>query len=464
MDASISSPKSTKMQKLGETGKSNSAEDVDRISSLPTGVLQHILGFLPTHCAVRTCVLSKRWKCVWTGIPVLNFDEAEMRRNKLYDGINFVHFMDKVLGFHDRTVLDKFRLNLTMFYYEDGLDERPDEESDRMEALLSEVLRRKIQNLNVHLIDVYFAFPSTLYDCKSLTKLKIHGGTSPLKFPPSVCFPNLKYMKLMFVDIYCIEGVEHVSLSCPALEEARFMDCHWYDIKAMDIFVPKLVRLTIEDIEIEWNTNSKINFYAETLVTLEVFSCLTFDLCFHNLLSLYDVSIYIGSGNDNKYRVNKLIQAVSNVKELTLFYPTILKLSSMKDLLKFSKLEGLIVPKSGSLNGESLTELFCSLPPLRYLAFMKGLDKKSLGGYEWSLEAIPQSFLLHLKLFEINRFYGNETELSLVEFLVKNATVLEKIFIASSPELSADPKKQLEVAKRLCNLYSSSMNVVIYFS
>ncbi|KAL5725685.1 hypothetical protein ACHQM5_008802 [Ranunculus cassubicifolius] len=118
---------------------------------------------------------------------------------------------------------------------------------------------------------------------------------------------------------------------------------------------------------------------------------------------------------------------------------------------------------SGSLNGKSLTELFCSLPPLKSLIFMEGLDKNSLGGYDWSLEEIPQSFLLHLKSFKINRFDGNETELSLAEFLVKNAGAIEKISIVSSPELSADPEKQFEAAKRLLNL-DRSMGVPIYFS
>jgi hypothetical protein len=36
------------------------ADGDDRMSALPDAVLQHALGFLPPHDAVRTCVLGRR--------------------------------------------------------------------------------------------------------------------------------------------------------------------------------------------------------------------------------------------------------------------------------------------------------------------------------------------------------------------------------------------------------------------
>lgn len=45
----------------------------DRISALPSEVLCHILSFLPTNYAVRTTLLSKRWKNIWTSVPNLYF-------------------------------------------------------------------------------------------------------------------------------------------------------------------------------------------------------------------------------------------------------------------------------------------------------------------------------------------------------------------------------------------------------
>lgn len=50
-------------------------EKEDRISSLPTELVHHILSFLDTQLAVQTSVLSRRWKYIWTTQPFVNFDE-----------------------------------------------------------------------------------------------------------------------------------------------------------------------------------------------------------------------------------------------------------------------------------------------------------------------------------------------------------------------------------------------------
>ncbi|RZC55541.1 hypothetical protein C5167_014395 [Papaver somniferum] len=47
----------------------------DRINQLPDSVLHHILSSSPLDIkdVARTCVLSKRWKHIWTSIPTLDF-------------------------------------------------------------------------------------------------------------------------------------------------------------------------------------------------------------------------------------------------------------------------------------------------------------------------------------------------------------------------------------------------------
>ncbi|PRQ17700.1 putative F-box domain-containing protein [Rosa chinensis] len=50
----------------------------DRISELPDAILCHILSFFSTREAVKTSILSHRWKNVWASVPNLDFDEYEL--------------------------------------------------------------------------------------------------------------------------------------------------------------------------------------------------------------------------------------------------------------------------------------------------------------------------------------------------------------------------------------------------
>ncbi|EFH70460.1 hypothetical protein ARALYDRAFT_314380 [Arabidopsis lyrata subsp. lyrata] len=54
----------------------NRSEDLDTISSLPDVILQQILSLIPTKYAIRTSILSKRWRHVWSETPSLCFDDC----------------------------------------------------------------------------------------------------------------------------------------------------------------------------------------------------------------------------------------------------------------------------------------------------------------------------------------------------------------------------------------------------
>ncbi|KAG7588422.1 F-box domain, partial [Arabidopsis suecica] len=72
--------------------------EVDSISSLPDVILQHILFSFETKFAIRTSVLSKRWRHVWCNIPSLSFDNI-----KEADAINKAlakYTAPKMMDFH----------------------------------------------------------------------------------------------------------------------------------------------------------------------------------------------------------------------------------------------------------------------------------------------------------------------------------------------------------------------------
>ncbi|TVU26411.1 hypothetical protein EJB05_28957, partial [Eragrostis curvula] len=52
--------------------KAATSDQEDRLSALPDGPLQHILGFLPAHEVVRTSVLAPRWHHIWKSVRRLH--------------------------------------------------------------------------------------------------------------------------------------------------------------------------------------------------------------------------------------------------------------------------------------------------------------------------------------------------------------------------------------------------------
>uniref|UniRef100_A0A0E0B7H5 F-box domain-containing protein n=1 Tax=Oryza glumipatula TaxID=40148 RepID=A0A0E0B7H5_9ORYZ len=84
------------------------ADGKDWFSALPDDIVLHIMTFLTTRQAVRTCVLSRRWRNLWRTVPCINIHIHEFGRNETgfikYDQkmeLSFNSFLDKVLKLRD---------------------------------------------------------------------------------------------------------------------------------------------------------------------------------------------------------------------------------------------------------------------------------------------------------------------------------------------------------------------------
>jgi hypothetical protein len=58
----------------GRGSKKASAGGADRL-----GGLEHVLSFLPSHDAVPTCVLARRWRGLWLSTPSLRVDGGSVK-------------------------------------------------------------------------------------------------------------------------------------------------------------------------------------------------------------------------------------------------------------------------------------------------------------------------------------------------------------------------------------------------
>ncbi|CAN1224551.1 F-box/FBD/LRR-repeat protein At4g00160 [Linum grandiflorum] len=106
-----------KARKRRRRSKRDSTCAVDRLSELPDCILNHILSFLITKDAVKTSVLSRRWRSVWKDVPVIDLDADSFGResyqrysysSRKYS--SYVCFADTVLSLRHDLKVDKICL------------------------------------------------------------------------------------------------------------------------------------------------------------------------------------------------------------------------------------------------------------------------------------------------------------------------------------------------------------------
>ncbi|OEL16414.1 hypothetical protein BAE44_0022568, partial [Dichanthelium oligosanthes] len=83
-----------------------------RIGDLPDDAMRHVLSFLPADEAVRTCLLSRRWREVWKSTPVLRFTKAESWGS----AAGFNKFVNHLLFFRDLAPLGEFGFKTYRFW------------------------------------------------------------------------------------------------------------------------------------------------------------------------------------------------------------------------------------------------------------------------------------------------------------------------------------------------------------
>ncbi|XP_028774411.1 F-box/LRR-repeat protein At5g02910-like [Neltuma alba] len=104
-------------KKLIET-KSASQKVANELDDLPDNLIHHILSFVETKDAIRTLVLSRRWRHMWASVPCLNLNSKSFSR--LTD---FKRFVKLVLSQRDTTSHIK-----ALTYSHFGVDDATDDE------------------------------------------------------------------------------------------------------------------------------------------------------------------------------------------------------------------------------------------------------------------------------------------------------------------------------------------------
>ncbi|GKV38669.1 hypothetical protein SLEP1_g46558 [Rubroshorea leprosula] len=133
----------------------------DGISALPDALLTPILSFLLTKEAVCATILSKRWKFVWASIPILDFNDYEFFKNDTADestAQHYVKFVGRVLSLHDAFFTRKFILCCEL-----------EHKSSCIQSWFSATIMRNVEELDISVPDSDSVFlPHCLYACGRL--------------------------------------------------------------------------------------------------------------------------------------------------------------------------------------------------------------------------------------------------------------------------------------------------------
>ncbi|KAF9589387.1 hypothetical protein IFM89_023419 [Coptis chinensis] len=226
---------------------------------------------------------------------------------------SFMNFVDRVLLLHDASSIHKFSLECGEAY-----------DYTCVNAWISTVLRRNVQELILWVRAGYFVFPRCLFNCQSLATLKIDVGSHcSFRTPTSMCFPKLKVLKLKQV-MFCGDlSVQQAFFSFPVLEEFYTHLFEWEKFNTVNISAPALKRLILDVFDDSDTVDDcEINIYAESLIYFELASQLAYWYNLHNLSSLVEARIDCRFGH-NYDRISKLFGTICNVKVLHLSIPTI---------------------------------------------------------------------------------------------------------------------------------------------
>ncbi|OMP02164.1 hypothetical protein COLO4_11297 [Corchorus olitorius] len=170
---------------------------LDKISSLPDSILCRILSSIPIKDAVRTSILSTRWRYLFASMTTLQLDDRCLNHGSVE---SFMNFGDRLLLFSSEPSLECFQLvvSWTNRYVFD---------SSRVYEWVRAALGHGVKELDL-LIDIKeFMLPTILFTCKSLVTLKLQLGFR-MYVPRGACFPNLKKLQLTYMKFSDNDSVQ----------------------------------------------------------------------------------------------------------------------------------------------------------------------------------------------------------------------------------------------------------------
>ncbi|XP_010423796.1 PREDICTED: F-box/LRR-repeat protein At5g02910-like [Camelina sativa] len=204
----------------------DSIDGGDFISSLPDVILHHILSSVSTKSAIRTSVLSKRWRYVWSETPSLSIDCHRANPNSI-----------------DKTLTSFSAPKITAFHLRTSLHNRVQPINGWIEFAIS----RDAEKLSFEFRDSCvrdYKFPDFFYANSSVKQLFVNSGAVDLVPRCAVSWASLKNLSLSFCTL-SDESFLKILSGSPLLESLELLYCD--EFRCLDLSQsPRLRRLEMD--------------------------------------------------------------------------------------------------------------------------------------------------------------------------------------------------------------------------
>ncbi|XP_059648643.1 F-box/FBD/LRR-repeat protein At1g13570-like [Cornus florida] len=201
----------------------SSATDI--MSNLPSEVTENILMLLPLRDAVRTSILSRKWRYKWVNLPQLVFDDTLVKDSMENDDpllhSKLFKIIFQVLLLHNGPIV-KFTLSISALKI-----------CSEIHPLMVFLSKNGIRELAIDICDLNgYRFPSSLFSCEELRQLYL----SNCSFDPPLTFKGFsRITSLEFILVDFGDGVlEKLVSSCPLLERLKLEGPMYYDNLEID--------------------------------------------------------------------------------------------------------------------------------------------------------------------------------------------------------------------------------------
>ncbi|KAH6756220.1 hypothetical protein C2S53_004319 [Perilla frutescens var. hirtella] len=421
--------------------KSKSIKTGDRPSELPDSLIFHIFWLLPMRDVVRTTILSKHWRNLWTTIPCLNFDNYSI--HEFDTNGRFREFVNRALIFWRGIKIQKFKIN----FFSQDLKEPFVSDIDMWVRFAKD---NKAEELYLHQMFICQTYSVPQYLFSSFSSLKVLSlkGCS-LKINGNVRWNQLKSLTIDSDEVD-EDVINQVLCSSPRLEEC-FLTL--YEMRNMSIRSSSLKKLSFNNSSLyesghPWKDMDELRIWTPNLEALEISGipyrrCLLKDVSSltHATLKFHAHNSF--SGNDFlQETLMQVFAAIKHVENVTLSDWCIEVLGAMKEkslLSTMANVKFLKLIECSFVEYELIAGLLETFPRLKMLVLdqdatkavqydddpePRKFDAKSHLNFQTNL---PNSFLRQLREVKVTWEEGDDSIFPLIQIVLKYASKLEKM-------------------------------------